>query len=131
MYMPQRTRPVRVATTLGHTFIFHPNEPVMVPASCVSIAMQHGAVPVDNADLAQITADEAAPPRAPSVEERQKLLTEMFEKLFADQSGYRDAFTAAGRPNTYWLERQLNVDLSASEVHSLWTEFLAEKAAMK
>lgn len=127
MHMPQRTRPFRVATTLGHTFIFNPGESLAVPDDCVAICMQHGAIPVDPEALNALEArEESKKKRELTPEQRRAAMEAKFAEMLAEPERFREAYTAAGRPHVGWLATALGLDrLNYVEVNAVWTDFLA------
>jgi hypothetical protein len=128
MKMSHRSSDVWVSTPYGFAYLFKPNVPVMVDPQCVLMCQSMGAAFV-NAEDEQVLPGNVSGPRAvASPPQKHAMLLELFAKMIEDQVKYRDNFTAAGRPNLRWVQKELREEFGADQIETAWAEAKAAAA---
>ena len=105
MIMDNRTRPVRVATTVGHTFIFQPNNALMIPENCVGRCIQAGARFVDDADNTLLETPER---QKLSIQRQSELMVELLKEMLANHKDYVEHFGSNNAPKTAFVNETLS-----------------------
>jgi len=115
------------ATGHGHVLEFKKGEPTYVPPVCVNAVVAIGAVCVDGP--VDVLGKEEEPKLLMSPDDRAANIVTAFKMLEerSGQPGYREDFTAAGRPAKKAVTELLGFPIDAKELSAAWDEYLAAK----
>lgn len=125
MIMDNRQRPVRVATTVGHTFVFEPNQAVMVPDNCIGRCIQAGARFVNDADNTLLDNPER---EKLSIQRQLELAGELLADMLRDHEQYREHFGSNNLPKPAFVNETLQKrhggrwQIGAPEVYRIWRQ---------
>jgi hypothetical protein len=121
--MTHRTAPVLVATTLGHTYVFHPGVAINVHERAIEQCQMRGAVFVDAAEeVAQTTGMPPKPKATPSTAQRHAAMRTLFADVIANPHKHRAHLTAGSRPNMRWVQKELGMEVAATDIEQIWIE---------
>lgn len=132
MIMDNRKRPVRVATTVGHTFVFQPDKPMLIPEHCVSRCLQAGARFVDDADNALLEEPER---EKLSINRQMELMVELLREMYAKHRDYAEHFGSNNLPKATFVNEHLSskhgsrFQFAAPEVARAWRQVRDEARA--
>lgn len=112
-----------IHTSSGHT-VFFPGgkEYVDVPAHLVEDCLKQGAYTLPGEEV--VFDHSEAPPEELQLipAERKRRAVELFQKMIESPETYRSRFTAAGRPNTKFVQSTLGFKVAPQEVEEWWDE---------
>jgi len=119
------------ATGQGHVLEFKKGEPTYVPPGCVNGAVALGAVCVDGP--VDVLGEEKKPELLMSSDDRAANIVTAFKMLEerTGQAGYREDFTAAGRPGKKAVTELLGFPIDAKELAVAWDDYLAAKGSVE
>jgi hypothetical protein len=134
MIMDNRSKPVRVATTVGHTFLFRPNEPLMVPDHCVGRCVQAGARFVNDGDNTLLETPER---QKLSIQRQIELMGELLRDMLVNHRQYVDHFGSNNMPKVAFVNDTLaekhggRFQFGSPEVYKAWRQVREEVRADK